>query len=54
MEEKYVPFLISNKIYFVSLFLFIVSNLSLHSDGVKGVARFDGSSKGRCEKSPSN
>lgn len=33
---------------------FTASNLFLHSDGSSGVARIEGSSKGRCEIPPSN
>lgn len=34
--------------------LFVAASLLLHSDGVRGVARIDGSSKGRCEMPSSN
>lgn len=61
LEEEELPFLTSNRICSVlifsfeaSLISFTASSLFLHSEGARGVARIEGSSKGRCEMPPSS
>lgn len=61
LEEEELPFLTSSRICSVlilsfeaSLISFIASSLFLHSEGARGVARIEGSSKGRCEMPPSS